>query len=275
MGRLSSAMDSLRLICTTNTQRAKDLAKVLSSTNLQRQEITGEILINAKSKAKEKTLKNLIFIADESYQQGVIGLVAGRLVEEFYLPSIVISKGEKLSKASARSVQGFNIIEFLREASDLMVDLGGHPMAAGFTVETEKLDLLEKKLYEKAEKLISKEHLERILNIDLELIDNNINLELYADILSLYPFGMANPEPLFLTKNLEIVDLRIIGKEGKHIKLRLNSLNGISFEAIYFGAGQNNKLKTGDIVSVAYNLSINEWNGNKTLQLIIRDILSN
>lgn len=272
MGRLSSAMDSLRLLCTTSIKRAKDLASLLSSTNLQRQEITGEILTNAKLKAKEKTLKNLIFIADKSYQQGVIGLVAGRIVEEFYLPSIVISKGEKLSKASARSVQGFNIIEFLREASDLMVDLGGHPMAAGFTVETEKLELLEKKLYEKAEKLISKDHLERILSIDLEIMDNNINLELFAEILNLYPFGMANPEPLFVTKELKISDLRVIGKEGKHIKLRLISVNGISFEAIYFGAGQNNKLKLGDNISAVYNLSINEWNGNKNLQLIIRDI---
>ncbi len=274
MGRLSSAMDSLRLLCTTSSKRAKDLASLLSTTNLQRQEITGEILLNAKLRAKEKALKNLIFIADKSYQQGVIGLVAGRLVEEFYLPSIVISKGEKLSKASARSVQGFNIIEFLREASDLMVDLGGHPMAAGFTVETDKLDLLEKKLYEKAEKLISKNHLERILNIDLELTSNNINLELYTDILSLYPFGMANPEPLFLTKEIKISDLRIIGKEGRHIKLRLKSASGQVFEAIYFGGGQDNTLRIGDIISVAYNLSLNEWNGNKNLQLIVRDILS-
>ncbi|MEK7160342.1 MAG: single-stranded-DNA-specific exonuclease RecJ, partial [Patescibacteria group bacterium] len=182
MGRLSSAMDSLRLVCTNNRKRAEDLSGILSKTNFERQQLTVDILNHARNKVREKTLKNLIFIADESYQQGIIGLVAGRLVEEYYLPSIVISKGKEFSKASARSVKGFNIIEFLREASDLLVDVGGHPMAAGFTVETKNLELLEKKLFASALKLIKKEHLERVLRIDLELPESFINLNTYSQI---------------------------------------------------------------------------------------------
>lgn len=271
MGRLSSAMDSLRLVCTTNKKRAEDLSFVLSKTNFERQQLTVEILESAKEKVRKKELKNLIFIADKSYQQGIIGLVAGRLVEEYYLPSIVISKGEKFSKASARSVKGFNIIEFLRTASDLLVDVGGHPMAAGFTVETEKLDLLEKKLFENAAKLIKKEHLEQVLRIDLELPVEFINLEVYKTIQQLSPFGMANPEPTFLTKNLKIENIRLVGNDGKHLKLKL-SKNSNYLDAIAFGIGNNHGFKIGDSIDTVYSLDENAWNGNKNLQLKIKDV---
>lgn len=272
MGRLTSAMDSLRLICTNNGQRAKVLSETLTKTNLERQQLTSGTLNHAIEGAKKKLLNNLIFIADKSYKEGIIGLVAGRLVEEYYLPSIIISKGEKYSKASARSVLGFNIVEFLRESSDLLVDVGGHPMAAGFTVETKKLELLEKTLYQKVAKLVDKEYLERKLNIDLELSENQISLSLYIEIQRLSPFGMSNPEPLFLTQNLRVADARVVGKDGKHLKLRLNSISGLYFDAIAFGMGEGNSITIGNSVSVAYTLSVDEWNGSKRLQLKIKDV---
>ena len=276
MGRLESAMDSLRLICTTSSKRASTLAKALSDTNLERQKFTVKALMHAKDKAKGKLVNNLLFIVDESYQQGVIGLVAGRLVEEFYLPSIVISKGKTYSKASVRSVKGFNIIEFLRQASDLLVDVGGHPMAAGFTVETKKLDQLEEKLYKLSAKLLKKDHLERILNIDLEIPSSFISFKTYELISKLKPFGMANPEPTFVTKGLKVEGLKVIGKDGKHLKLNLKP-NDSSFwiDAIAFGMGELNQIKIGDEIKVAYTLDLNEWNGNKKLQLKIKDIKKN
>jgi len=276
MGRLESAMDSLRLICTNDKKRADKLATLLSDTNLERQQITLSALTHAKSKVEEKEIKNLIFIASENYQQGIVGLVAGRLVEEYYFPSIVISKGEKFSKASARSVKGFNIIDFLRGASDLLVDVGGHPMAAGFTVETNKLELLEKRLFESASKLLKKEHLERILRIDTVLPQNFLNLDTYLEIQKLAPFGMANPEPTFLTKDLIIENIRLVGNDGKHLKLNFQIPNSKSqIQGIYFGAGSSNNLKAGDKAEAVYTMDENEWNGNKTLQLKIKDIRKN
>jgi single-stranded-DNA-specific exonuclease len=273
MGRLASAMDSLRLICTKDEQKAENLAEVLNQTNLERQQITQEALLHAKSKIGAEGLKNLIFIADESYQQGIVGLVAGRMVEEYYLPSIIISKGEKYSKASARSVKGFNIVEFLRSASDLLVDVGGHPMAAGFTVETSKLELLEKKLFENARKLLKKKHLERYLRIDCELDPLLVNYETYSQVQKLAPFGMANPEPTFLTKNLVVSDVRIVGKDGKHLKLKLIA-NGSSLmvSGIAFGMGEKNKLKIEDKVDVVYTMENNDWNGYKNIELKIKDL---
>ena len=273
MGRLASAMDSLRLICTNNQQKAEKLAELLNRTNLERQQITQEALIHAKSKAEEKGIKNLLFIADESFQQGIVGLVAGRMVEEYYLPSIIISKGRRYSKASARSVKGFNIIEFLRSASDLLVDVGGHPMAAGFTVETAKLELLEKKLYENARKLLKKEHLERVLRIDCELDPSFINYDTYLEIQKLAPFGMANPEPIFLTRSLVVQNLRTVGNDGKHLKLQFRVQNSeFRIGGIAFGIGNNHKLKIGDKVDVVYTMEENAWNGYKNIELKIRDL---
>jgi single-stranded-DNA-specific exonuclease len=273
MGRLASAMDSLRLICTSDKKKAENFAELLNQTNLERQKFTQEALVHAKNKLEKDGLKSLIFIADESYQQGIVGLVAGRMVEEFYLPSIILSKGEKYSKASARSIKGFNIVEFLRSASDLLVDIGGHPMAAGFTVETSKIEELEKRLYESAQKLLTKEILERILRIDCELNSSLINFETYALMQQLSPFGMANPEPTFVTKDLIIQDIRIVGKEGKHLKLRFRAGNsGVFINGIAFGIGEDSKLKIGDKVDVVYTLSNNNWGNRQNVELKIKDI---
>lgn len=273
MGRLESAMDSLRLICTSNKKRAESLAGTLSDTNLQRQQITIKTLEHAKGEVNKKPLKKLIFIASESYQQGIVGLVAGRLVEEYYLPSIVVSKGPKLSKASARSVKGFNITEFLRTASDLLVDVGGHPMAAGFTVETKKLKLLEDKLYKTVEELLNVKHLERVLRIDMELPEGFISQSLYSEIQQLAPFGMGNPEPTFLTRNLTVENLRIVGNDGKHLKIDFRiKMSDMRISGIYFNGSSKSKIKIGDKADVVYTLDENIWNGNKTLQLKVKDI---
>ena len=276
MGRISDALESLRLLCTKNNRKALELAKVLNSTNFSRQTATIEAVEDARVKARGKTANKLLYIADSSYKEGVIGLVAGRLAEEFYLPSIVISKGKKLSKGSARSVKGFNIINFLREANDLMVNVGGHPMAAGFSVETSKIELLEKRLYSITKKFIKDEHLERVLNVDLELPEDLINLKTYDFIQKLSPFGMANPEPIFLTKNLIIDSMKTVGKDGKHLKINFQlPVSNLIMQGIYFGIGNGNNIKVGDKVDVVYSLDVNEWNGNKILQLKIKDLKNN
>jgi single-stranded-DNA-specific exonuclease len=275
MGRLEYAMDSLRLVCTINPERARDLARLLGSTNKERQEITLRTVLHAveKVKSKKSKVKSLLFISDESYEQGVIGLVAGRLVEEFYRPAIVISKGEKFSKASARSIKGFDMIEFIRTASEFLIDAGGHPMAAGFTVETAKLPLLQKTLEDRAELLLNKDLLTRSLKIDCELPLGLVDLDLYESLQKLSPFGMGNPEPVFLSKNVVAEDVRLIGAEGKHLKLGISDRKlGIRLEGIAFGMGESAKIHIGDNIDLVYTIDENEWNGEKKLQLKIRDV---
>jgi len=289
MGRLEYAMDSLRLICTTSQKRAQELARLLGSTNKERQDITLQAVLHAKSAVQnsKSRIQNLIFIAHESYQPGVIGLVAGKMVEEFYHPAIVVSIGEKFSKGSARSVRGFNIIEFIRKHSSYLVDAGGHPMAAGFTIETTKLLDLQKALEKRAELLINKDLLTRSLKIDCELPLSAINLSLYESLQKLSPFGMGNPEPTFLSKNIIVEDTRLVGKDGKHLKLKFRIQNSeFRIEGIAFGMG-NAEIHVGDKIDIVYVIDENEWparqsnaqafaggNGEKRLQLKIKDFSS-
>lgn len=287
MGRMASAMDSLRLVCTKDRVRAQVLADTLGRTNKERQVVTQEMGMHAIESFQAQTvLKNILFIADESYEQGVIGLVASKLVETYYRPAIVLSIGEKLSKASARSISGFNIIEFIRSSSHLLVNAGGHPMAAGFTVETAKLAELQEAMELMAQEQITDDILVRNLKIDCELALEVINQHLYEKIQTLSPFGMANAEPTFMSKKVIVQSIRAIGQEGKHLKLRvfLSSRRGqgevenlknaeASFDAIAFNMGELiGEISVGDKIDIAYVIDENEWNGRKNLQLKVKDI---
>lgn len=272
-GRIESAMDSLRLLCTKSLGRAQLLAEQLEATNKERQFVMKKAAEHAKEAIRKKSaLKNILVIGNEEYPQGVIGLVAGKLVEEFYRPAIVLSIGETESKASARSISGFNIIEFLRSASDHLINVGGHPMAAGFTVETSKVTLLQEFLEQEADKLLDGETLTRKLKIDCQLPLDVLNQELYDTLQQLAPFGMGNPEPVFASRGVTVENIRVMGKENTHLKLWLKE-NGKSFEAIAFGMGElASELKIGEKVDVAYTLDENTWNGNTKLQLKVKDI---
>ena len=268
MGRLEHALDALRLLCTTDPMRAKLLAQKLGLTNKERQKLTEDTVSGARLKIP-KQLKKLIFISDPGYNQGIIGLVAGKLTEEFYRPSVVVSVGDGFSKASARSIPGFNIIEAIRKCSDLLVDAGGHPMAAGFTVETKNLSKLKKKLEDIAEDGISDDALIRRLPIDIEMPLDTVTEKFWKELQMLAPFGIGNFEPVFASRNVEVLESRLIGATKKHLKLRLAP----GYEAVAFNmADYYFKLKAGTHIDIAYSIDMNEWNGKRSLQLKIKDL---
>jgi single-stranded-DNA-specific exonuclease len=276
MGRMASAMDSLRLLCTKDRLRAKVLAEKLGRTNKERQVLTQEMAGHALESVQRlaSNVQKIIIVADESYEQGVIGLVASKLVETYYRPAIVLSKGKTHTKASARSIAGFNIIAFIREHMQLLVNAGGHPMAAGFTVETEKLAQVQEAMEMLAEEQITADLLVRTVKIDCELPLEIINQDLYDAIQSLAPFGMGNAEPVFVSRGVIIQNLRAIGAEGKHLKLEVRSKNQEArFSAIAFGMGEFiSEIRVGNAIDVAYVIDENEWNGRKSLQLKVKDI---
>lgn len=271
MGRLEHGMDSLRLICTNNNIRALKLAKKLHTTNAKRQELTIESVVHAKKIADKH--KKIIIISDKSFNPGIIGLISGRLTEEYYRPSIVISVGEKLSKASARSVKGFNIVEFIRIAKELLVDVGGHPGAAGFTIKTNDIPKLKKVLEKLADKQIDKKLLIRKIKIDCELPLEFVEQKLFDSIQTLAPFGYGNPEPVFLAKKVIVSKMQLVGKEKNHLKLELGSMNHESrMNGIMFGVEKDLKVNNGDEIDIAYSIFENEWQGNKKLELKLRDL---
>ncbi len=277
-GRIESAMESLRLLCTQNPARAKILAEKLESINRERQLVLKEVTEHAITgiSTNKSGQKNLLVISHETYQQGVIGLVAGKLVEEFYRPAIVVSIGEKMSKASARSINGFNMIEFLRLHTDHFINVGGHPMAAGFSIKTDKIPELQKILEESADKIVTEDMLKRSLKIDSELNLSSITIELYNSIQTLGPFGIGNPEPTFASFDVEIKDLKLLGKDKSHLKLKLQHGDSEILDAIAFRMGDMfDSLRVGSKIDVAYSIDNNTWNGKTTLQLKIKDIKIN
>ncbi len=274
MGRLEHAIDALRLLCTRDEAKARLLAQKLGLTNRERQQLTIDTVTHAKDLVPKK-LKKLLFISHESYNPGVIGLVAGRLVEEYWRPAIVLAIGAEFAKASARSIPGFNIVEAIRTCSDLLVDVGGHPMAAGFTVETKNIEALKKRLEALAEKELDEEKLTRTLHIDAEIPLDLATQQLWLLMQSMTPFGFGNYEPVFATKQVRVTDIRIIGATRKHLKLKVRPLDSQdSWDAVAFNMAEAyGKLTTEAHVDVAYAIDMNEWNGKRTLQLKVKDIL--
>ena len=278
MGRMEHALESLRLLCTNSCDKAKDLAEKLGLTNKERQLLTEETVKQAKLLIAgiEGVLPKFLVVDSDQYEEGIIGLVAGKLVEEFHRPAVVISRGEKYSKASARSINGFNIIEAIRVQSDLLVDSGGHPMAAGFTIETVKINLLKQRLIKGAEKQITGEMLNKTLKIDMELPLPAVSLNLWEEIKKLQPFGLGNPEPSFSSKAM-VKSFRTVGSDSKHLKLSLALITNCSiancFSAIAFNMGNlAEKLEIDQKVEIAYNLSLNIWNNTQNIELKIKDI---
>ncbi|MBI2404953.1 single-stranded-DNA-specific exonuclease RecJ [Candidatus Gottesmanbacteria bacterium] len=275
MGRLVHAMDALRLLCTKQKEKAMILAQKLGLTNKERQQLTIETTHHALQgvpsfyRKRGDALRKLIFVSHASYNQGVIGLVAGKLVEEFYRPAIVVSKGDAISKASARSISGFNIVEAIRTCSDILVAVGGHPMAAGFTIETQYLSVLRERLEKFANESLSSEKLERTLRVDAEIPLEAVTEDLWKAIREFEPFGFGNLEPVFATRDVTVDDVRLVGSDGKHLKLKISN----TMEAIGFGLGTvYGELKPGTSVDIVYTIDMNTWNGSRRLQLKLKDI---
>ncbi|MCX6784216.1 MAG: single-stranded-DNA-specific exonuclease RecJ [candidate division WWE3 bacterium] len=271
-GRLETALDSLRLLCTTNETEAHDLALKLSEVNNLRQAKTAEMLSHAENLLVEKADSAVIVAGDSSYHEGVIGLVAGKLCQKYHRPTVVVSIGEEFSKGSARSITGFNIVEALRSASHLLENVGGHPAAAGFTIKTSNLPEFEQALQAYSKEILTEELLTPDLKVDLCLPLDVVAWELYDLVSQFEPFGLGNPEPVFCSNGVTVVDVRRMGSTNKHLSLMLRS-NNSSFRAVGFGMGETEaELKPGAKVDVAYTLSKNEWQGRRSLELIVKDI---
>jgi len=271
-GRLTHAIDSLRLLCTKDRNRARVLAGEIGRTNSQRQKIVEEVVLHARGRLKGGVKDSVIILAHKSYHEGVIGLAAARLVDEFYKPAIVLSTKGKISKASARSISGFNIIEAIRKLEGLYLEGGGHPMAAGFSISTVKIEKFSKRINKIAQDKLTPEILSRRLKIDVEVHFNQLNQELFDELRGFEPTGLGNPAPLFVTKGVNILHARPVGRDGDHLKLKLEE-SGIAFSAIaFYKAAYYTNLPPDSRIDIAFSLEENTFGGYKNLELKIRDM---
>jgi single-stranded-DNA-specific exonuclease len=267
MGRLHSATDALRFLCTRDPKKAHDLNQILNDTNIERQKIVDDVLTQVLKQVQDN---DKVVVISGDYHEGVIGLASGKITEKFYRPSIVLSVNGETSKASARSISGFNIIDAIKE-TELILEGGGHPMAAGFSIETTKIEEFRIKVNKLAEKSLTEEVLERKLKIDMEIGFGQINKNLIEHLKKFDPTGQGNYSPVFMSSNVLIKEVKPVGQEGKHLKLKLEQ-NGIVLDGIWFNA--TTIFNINDIVDAAYAVEENVWNNKTSIQLKIKDIRS-
>ena len=276
-GRLAHAKQAYQLLITEDDGEAANLAAGLQTLNIERQRLTREAqdLIRAQLAGDGLLDAPLIFAGHPDFREGIVGLVAGRLTEEFYRPSAVLHEGETESRASCRSIPGFHITHALDQCSDLLVRHGGHAQAAGFTVRNEHLRELRERLTAIAAGELAGRDLRPSLRIDKVLEPREMTLTLAGELKLLEPTGQDNPTPLFAALNLRVVDAQTVGKDGQHLRFMLrDDGSGQVFNAIGFRMGGNGAYRPslGERVDAAFQLEANTWRGDTRLQLRLEDL---
>lgn len=261
VGRLDNPLDGLRLLCTLDAAVAGNLAQTIETHNKNRQDLTEQAISLA---LKSPVQHRVIFNTSESYHEGVIGLVAGKLAEKFNRPAVVVAQGSTICKGSARSVKGINITAILRQFSDLFESVGGHEQAAGFSITPSNLTKFESQLYQYADEFIPLKLLTPSYTVDTKLTLGQCTLALSHLLTKLEPYGLGNPKPKFWLQDLSVVDVRPL-KDGKHHKLTVEK-HGVTREVMWFNSTQD--MLPATISNLVCSLDINNWRDRQSLQLI-------
>ena len=275
-GRLDDAVLAYKLLLAEDYASARLIADDLNRANRERQELTKKVqqLAREQAEATGKHEQRIVVLDGEEFPAGVVGLVAGKLVEEWGRPVLLIERGPEQSRGSARSVPGFSIIEALTTCKELFVRFGGHAAAAGFTIDNANLPALEDHLLGLAAETLSDELLQPSITIDAVVDLSNVGWALQEELAQLEPFGQANPQPTLMSRAVEVVDARQRGADGQHLRLVLRS-GSTTHEAIAFRLGQfADALRRRPLIDVAYTVEANEWNGERRLQLNVKDFRS-
>ncbi len=269
-GRIDDAAMSLRLLQTTSLEEGERLAAELDAINSQRQQLTAEVYEHVAGKLASQSDRPLLFASDASYPEGVIGLVAGKVSKEYYRPTVVVTEDTDICRGSSRSIPEFDLAKALERCSDLLESFGGHPMAAGFAVKPENLPALEQRLVHLAARELEGLELNPRLDIDAEVRLKSLGGTTYQALRVLEPFGQQNPEPVFLSRGVEVVECRSFRNHERWTSLRLRQ-DGVIYDAVDFRT-----LRGPDdippLIDVAYNLRLRRWNGEEVLQAHILDL---
>ncbi|HXH70565.1 MAG TPA: single-stranded-DNA-specific exonuclease RecJ [Pyrinomonadaceae bacterium] len=278
-GRMDAARHIVELFETTDFDEARSLAEMLNSRNRERQKVQAEITGLAMLSTLDSRLstQNFVVVAGEGWHRGVIGLAASKIAEKLYRPTIVFSIENGIAHGSARSIAGYHLLQSLDSCAELFEQYGGHAAAAGMKIKTENIEKLQEKLNAHAGANLSAEDLIPELKIDAVVSSQTLNLDLVEELKRLEPFGMGNPKPRFLTKDLVLTREPFVMKD-KHLKLKLADQGGKQFEAVWWDGVDKSKeqnLKVKSRIELAYAPEANNWNGNTRLQLVVEDFREN
>ncbi|MBI5023198.1 MAG: single-stranded-DNA-specific exonuclease RecJ [Candidatus Magasanikbacteria bacterium] len=282
-GRMQHANTAYQLLIAQDPIEAKELARELDANNKERQKITEKMTNQAREIIEQEKQKDapILFAIKEGWPLGLVGLVASRLCDKFYRPVLVMTKKGDAIHGSGRSIDEINIIAKLEKLKTYFEKFGGHPQACGFTIkDAEQLENFKKDLTALVAKDARAKDLTPILSIDAEINLEEINWELYDSLGKFEPFGENNPMPKYLAKDITVARVEALGANCQHLKLLVKHNNGLTHKMIGFGFGDEERvgtnwceaLKIGDKIDVVFEISVNQWNGNRELQLKIVDL---
>ena len=275
-GRLDTAARSLKLLCAETEDEAAKLAGDLTALNQSRKALTEEgkeaaiRIVEETEIGQDRVL--VIYLPD--CHESLAGIIAGRIREKYNKPVFVLTKGETMVKGSGRSIESYSMFEELVKCGDLMEQYGGHPMAAGLSIKEENVEEFRRRLNENCT-LTEKDLAPKIL-IDVPMPVSYINKELVEEISLLEPFGKGNTKPIFAQKGLRVLSSRILGKNRTVAKLQLSDSTGCVVEAVYFGEADEfvDRIKNCGSIAVTYYPEINRYQGRETLQIVIRNYIT-
>ncbi|WP_296953695.1 single-stranded-DNA-specific exonuclease RecJ [uncultured Dialister sp.] len=271
-GRIDHAETGVQLLTTESSSEAEKLANRLCEINMTRQQIEKKIYEEARERIGELQIEKdpTLVIDGDDWHPGVIGIVASRILENFHRPVFVITVRNGIGKGSCRSIPAFNIYEALAANSDLLLQFGGHKMAAGFSIKKENIPLFRKRMNHLAAGILRPEDFIPVLNVEDTLSLDELSLDFIQSLDLLEPCGCDNPKPLFSTKGAFVETSRHIGQEGRHFKCQLSRNNDL-IDVICWGTGAESPCQAGDVIDLVYEPEIHDWYG-RHVQLICKDI---
>lgn len=274
-GRLGSAVTAVELLITKDSEKALDIAKELDASNKQRQETEYEInreALEMIENDKDFEKKKVIVLAKEGWHNGVIGIVASRIMERYYRPCILISITDGAGKGSGRSIASFNLFDALSHCDGLLTNFGGHSVAAGLGVNEENIAKFSEEINKYAQSVLTPEDMIPVVKIDCILTGRQLSLATVKMLSALEPYGMGNETPVFAIKNAKVISASAVGGEGKHLRMQIEK-DGVRANCIGFGLGEYcEAIQPGGDVHLAFKMDINNYMGNESLQLVISDI---
>lgn len=250
-------------------------ASELSELNAERQDIEHTIAKEAVAQieSRQQGRDGVLIASHEGWHVGVIGIAASRLVEKYYRPALVITVSDGIGKGSCRSISGFNMYEALQSAKDLLIQFGGHTMAAGFSIKAENIEGLRKRLLAYAKEHMTADDYIPLVHLDKELETPDVSLDMIAELSSLEPYGMGNSRPVFSLRHLTVEEIRPIGRDKQHVRIVVCGPHKIRLSGVAWSRPDLcDAIVEGDIIDVAFQLERNDFNGTSSPQLVVQDV---
>ncbi|MFH0930010.1 MAG: single-stranded-DNA-specific exonuclease RecJ [Candidatus Moraniibacteriota bacterium] len=272
-GRMDHADLALNLLLENDPVKARILALEVESMNTQRQKVSQQVYKEVKSTIDDKKIHKLIVRSGEHWPLGIVGVVAGKICDEYHCPVFLFKEGENLFEGSGRSIESFDIVSAVSALDRHTEKYGGHKQAMGLKIKPKNIKIFEKELLKMIEKEYDAEKWGKKLLIDTEVKSEEIDWDLHAEIKKFEPFGQGNCEPVFLSKGLIVREIKMVGNSQKHLKFSFAAGKSKIIEGIFWKSGERfPEFKPGDKIEAVFCLRSNEWNGSRKLELNIIDI---